>query len=167
MAGERSASTEKARSAEIVAVLCRASDLAMGLPLEHGLQSTLIAMRLGQRLGIDAQTASDTYYACLVFHAGCTADAEVASELFGTDNALLTEFVPVMFGTRRDTMAGVMRALASGRCAVGPRRPDGSPTAERGSTSQAPYRRRVPGGADVEQAARRAAPGTGAVRLPH
>lgn len=113
MARERPASTEKARSAEIVAVLCLASDLAMGFPLEHGLQSTLIAMRLGQRLEIDAETASDAYYACLLFHAGCTADAEVASEVFGTDNALLTEFVPVMFGTRRDTMGGVMRALAS------------------------------------------------------
>jgi len=113
MVGELSASTDKARSAEIVAALCLASDLAMGLPLEHGLESTLIAMRLGQRLGIDAETGSDTYYACLLFHAGCTADAEVASELFGADNALLTEFVPVMFGPRRDTMGGVMRALAS------------------------------------------------------
>jgi hypothetical protein len=67
MAWERSASTETARSAEIVAALCLASDLAMGLPLEHGLESTLIAMRIGQRLGIDAETASDTYYACLLF----------------------------------------------------------------------------------------------------
>ncbi|MDQ3642453.1 MAG: hypothetical protein M3450_13560 [Actinomycetota bacterium] len=113
MAEERSATTDKVRSAEIVAALCLASDLAMGLPLEHGLQSTLIAMRLGQRLEIDAETASDTYYACLLFHAGCTADAEAASDLFGTDNSLLTEFVPVMFGTRRDTIGGVMRALAS------------------------------------------------------
>jgi HD-GYP domain-containing protein (c-di-GMP phosphodiesterase class II) len=113
MAGEIPASTEKARSAEIVAALCLASDLAMGFPLEHGLESTLIAMRIGQRLDIDAETASETYYACLLFHAGCTADAEDASELFGADDALLTEFVPAMFGTRRDTMAGVMRALAS------------------------------------------------------
>lgn len=113
MAGELSASTDRARSAEIVAALCLASDLAMGLPLEHGFESTLIAMRLGERLGIDVETASDTYYACLLFHAGCTADAEAASDLFGTDNSLLTEFVPVMFGTRRDTMGGVMRALAS------------------------------------------------------
>lgn len=115
MACEGAAGTEKVRSAEIVAALCLASDLAMGLPLEHGLESTLVAMRLGQRLGVDAETASDTYYACLLFHAGCTADAEVASELFGSDTALLTEFLPVMFGARRETMAGVMRALASPR----------------------------------------------------
>lgn len=104
---------QKVRSAEIVAALCLASDLAMGFPLEHGLESTLVAMRLAQRLGVDADTASDTYYACLLFHAGCTADAEVAAEVFGSDTALLTEFLPVMFGAPRETMAGVMRALAS------------------------------------------------------
>src|SRR5687767_4488391 len=100
MASERTAAGGTVRSAEIVAALCLATDLAMGLPLEHGLQSTVVAMRLGERLGIDAETASDTYYACLLFHAGCTADAEVASEVFGADHALLTEFLPVMFGTR-------------------------------------------------------------------
>ncbi len=113
MASEHAAGTQKVRSAEIVAAMCLASDLAMGLPLEHGLERTLVAMRLGERLGIDADTASDTYYACPLFHAGCTADAEVAAELFGSDRALVTEFLPVMFGAPRETMAGVMRALAS------------------------------------------------------
>lgn len=75
MATNGAARSEKVRSAEIVAALCLASDLAMGFPLEHGLESTLVAMRLAERLGIDAETSSDTYYACLLFHAGCTADA--------------------------------------------------------------------------------------------
>ena len=39
-------------------------------------------MRLGERLGVDAETASQTYYACLLFYVGCTADAEVAADLF-------------------------------------------------------------------------------------
>jgi HD-GYP domain-containing protein (c-di-GMP phosphodiesterase class II) len=113
MAGVDAVRSEQVRSAEIVAALCLASDLAMGLPLEHGLSSALVAMRLGELLGIDAETASDAYYACLLFHPGCTADAEIAMELFGSDHALLTEFVPVMFGSRRETMAGVMRGLAT------------------------------------------------------
>lgn len=113
MARDGSAGGEAIRASEIVAALCLASDLAMGLPLEHGLESTLVAMRLGQRLGIDAETASDTYYACLLFHAGCTADAEVAADLFGSDTALLHEFLPVMFGSPRESVAGVMRALAT------------------------------------------------------
>jgi HD-GYP domain-containing protein (c-di-GMP phosphodiesterase class II) len=103
---------EQVRAAELIAALCLATDLGTGLPFEHGLHSTLFAMRLGERLGIDSETASQTYYACLLFYAGCTADAEIAAELFD-DGALATHFAPVMFGSRRETMAGIMRALAT------------------------------------------------------
>ena len=42
----RPESGEQVRTAEIVAALCLATDLGMGFPFEHGLQSTLIAIRL-------------------------------------------------------------------------------------------------------------------------
>jgi HD-GYP domain-containing protein (c-di-GMP phosphodiesterase class II) len=96
-----------------MATLSLATDLGTRLPLEHGLQSTLFAMRLSERLGVDSDTAAQTYYACLLFHIGCTADADIAAETFGDDAALTRHFFPVMFGSRREMMAGVMRALAS------------------------------------------------------
>jgi hypothetical protein len=98
--GESSSSGDQVRTAEVIAALCLATDLGMGLPLEHGLQSTLVAMRLGERLGVDDETASQIYYACLLFYIGCTADAEISAELF-EDGALLTHFTPVKFGTTR------------------------------------------------------------------
>jgi HD-GYP domain-containing protein (c-di-GMP phosphodiesterase class II) len=98
--------------AEVIASLCLATDLGIGLPLEHGLQSTLIAMRLADRLGVAPDVASQTYYGCLLFYIGCTADAEISAELFA-EGALLTHFTPVMFGSRPQTLAGIMRALAS------------------------------------------------------
>ena len=52
--------TERVRAAEVIAVLSLATDLGIGVPLEHGLQSTLVAMRLGERLGVDPDTASQT-----------------------------------------------------------------------------------------------------------
>jgi pimeloyl-ACP methyl ester carboxylesterase len=61
------------------------------------------------RLGVDPTTASQTYYACLLTYSGCTADAEIAAELFG--GGATTHVVPVMFGSQREMMAGVMRAL--------------------------------------------------------
>lgn len=94
----------------MIAALSLATDLGTGLPLEHGLQSTLIAMRLGEQLGIDAETASQTYYACLLFYVGCTADAEIAADLFAGD--LHASFTPVMFGSRAELVRGLMRALA-------------------------------------------------------
>src|SRR6185503_17968486 len=102
---------ERVHAAEVMAALCLATDLSIGLPFEHGLRSTLIAMRLGQHLGIDVEVASQTYYACLLFYAGCTADAELSAELFPDPAALLTHFGPVMFGSQLETLGGIMRAL--------------------------------------------------------
>lgn len=102
----------RVRAAEVVAALSLATDLGIGLPLEYGLQSTLFAMRLGQRLGVDAGTASQTYYACLLFYVGCTATAELASEIFGADHALTTYATPVRFGSQPQMMAGMLRAVA-------------------------------------------------------
>ena len=45
----REPGNDQVRAAEIVAALCLATDVGMGFPLEHGLQSTLIAMRLCER----------------------------------------------------------------------------------------------------------------------
>src|SRR6266487_7187782 len=103
---------ERVRAAEVIGALWLATDFAIGLPLEHGLQSTLFAMRLGARLGIDAETASQTYYACLLFYVGCTADAQTSSEIFPDDTALTRYFTPAMFGSRAEVTAGIMRALA-------------------------------------------------------
>jgi len=100
---------EQVRSAELVAALCLATDLGMGFPFEHGLHTTLIAMRLGDRLGVDRAMASQTYYACLLSHAGCTTDAHVTAEIFG--DSLTTHFNPVMYGSGREMLSGLLRAL--------------------------------------------------------
>jgi HD-GYP domain-containing protein (c-di-GMP phosphodiesterase class II) len=81
-------------------------------PLEYGLHSTLIAMRLGERLGIDPETASQTYFGCLLFYVGCTAGAEVEARIFGEDHALTTYGTPSRFGSRPEMMAGLLRAVA-------------------------------------------------------
>jgi hypothetical protein len=40
-------------------------------------------MRLADRLGVDRENVSQTYYACLLAHSGCTTDAHVTPEVFG------------------------------------------------------------------------------------
>ena len=51
---------DSVRAAEVIAALCLATDLGMAFPFEHGLHTTLIAMRLADRLGVDRRTASET-----------------------------------------------------------------------------------------------------------
>jgi len=100
---------EEVRTAELIAALCLATDLGMAFPFEHGLHTTLIAMRLADKLGIDRPSASQTYYACLLSHAGCTTEAHVAAEIFG--GSLTTNLNPVMYGSGLDVIKGLLRAL--------------------------------------------------------
>jgi len=109
---ESSAVRDQVRTAEVVASLCLATDLGMGFPFEHGLHSTLCAVRLAERLGVNAETASQVYYGCLLSYSGCTVDADIVSETF-PDGALLRHFTPVMFGTPAQSLIGIMRALAN------------------------------------------------------
>ncbi len=101
--------TERVRAAEVIASLCLATDLGMGLPFTHGLQSTLFAARLGERLGIDQETSRHAYYTCLLFHAGCTTDAEIAADIFG--GPMVEHSVPVMFASQPAMLAGLLRSL--------------------------------------------------------
>jgi len=83
-------------------------------------RSTLFAMRLAERLGVDTETASQTYYACLLQHVGCTADLHVKAEIIGEPAAFMQHFMPVWFGSQRE----IVRAVASRRslrrrCGVG------------------------------------------------
>jgi HD-GYP domain-containing protein (c-di-GMP phosphodiesterase class II) len=96
----------------VIAALSLATDLGIGVPLEYGLHSTLLAMRLADRLNVDARTATQTYFACQLFYVGCTADADVAAELFGGDDALTAYATPNRFGSRAQAAAGILRAIA-------------------------------------------------------
>ena len=91
----------------------------MGFPFEHGLLTTVIAMRLADRLGVDHETAVQTFYGSLLSHAGCTTDAHLAAEVFG--GSLTEHLNPVMYGDSRGVMAGLIRALPD-PLATGPAR---------------------------------------------
>jgi HD-GYP domain-containing protein (c-di-GMP phosphodiesterase class II) len=100
---------EEVRAAEVIGALCLATDLGMGFPFEHGLRATLVAMRLCERLGVDAETAAQTYYASLLAYSGCTADAEVLSRIYA--GSLTAQLTPRMMGSRREAVVGIARAL--------------------------------------------------------
>lgn len=144
---DSSSDQEEVRAAELIAALCLATDLGIELPFEHGLHSTLVAMRLAERLGVDSETAAQTYYGCLLFHAGCTANAEITAELFD-DGALVTHFTPVMFGMPRQMLGGIVRALAGQE-----RAPPGRAlqVARRLPQAVRAYRRNLAAGCEVAQ----------------
>ena len=98
------------RTAELVGSLSLATDLAMGLPLEHGLESAVIATRLARRLTVDDETASQAYYGSLLYYVGCTVDADISAELFpwGT---MLENFNPAIYGSSGEVIRGIVRSI--------------------------------------------------------
>ena len=148
--GAPSSDGDQVRTAELLAALSLVTDLARRFPLEHGLHSTLVAMRLCDRLGVDESTARDTFYGCLLFYVGCTADAEVAAEFF--DEGALGRYVdPVLFGSRPQAIAGLVHALAGTGNTPGPGRPGGPASAAGRHGSPATPTGHLRGGPEAER----------------
>ena len=62
------------RLAEAAGVLALATDLAMGQPLEHGLHTALLAVRVAEAMGLSEDDQAAVFYGCCdVFRAGARA----------------------------------------------------------------------------------------------
>ena len=95
---------EGLRLAELMAALSLATDLGMGQPMEQALRTCLIAVSLGDRLGLSRDELSEVYYVALLRFLGCTADAhEFAAMVGGDDISMRAAIAPVLGGTRNDS----------------------------------------------------------------
>ena len=65
--------------AELVAAMSLAVDLGMGLPTEHVLRQTLIALRLGESEDLSDKERAGVYYVSLLAWVGCVADSELGA----------------------------------------------------------------------------------------
>lgn len=65
---------EGLRLAEVLGALSLATDLGVGQPLEQALRTCLIALQIGERLGLNTEDLSDVYYVSLLRFLGCTAE---------------------------------------------------------------------------------------------
>jgi HD-GYP domain-containing protein (c-di-GMP phosphodiesterase class II) len=103
--------TPTIRLAELIAALSLATDLGMGQPLEHALCSCVLAMRLGEALGLNESELRQVYYLALLHHLGCTADTYRMAALFGDEIALRTDIAGVDTGHLPQVLGIVVRYL--------------------------------------------------------
>ena len=75
------------RLAELVAGFSLATDLGLGQPMEHLLRAWLIAARLGDRMGLEAEDRRSLYYVATLGWVGCVADTPEVAAWFGDDIA--------------------------------------------------------------------------------
>lgn len=75
------------RLSEVLAALSHALDITEGQPRGHAERTCLIAMRVAQQIGLDAQARSSLFHAALLKDAGCSSNAAKVAHLYGADDA--------------------------------------------------------------------------------
>ena len=100
---------DRLRLAELLSALSLATDLGMGQPLEHGLRTAIIAVRLAERLGLDNDERAAVYYVSLLRFAGCTAESHLDAGVFGDEIAARRELTRTMFASRGELLVTALR----------------------------------------------------------
>ena len=96
------------RLSEVISALSYALDVTEGQPMGHAVRSCAIGMRVGEEIGLDAETRSSLFYALLLKDAGCSSNAARLSALFGADD----------FELKRDSQADRTTSTRASRCAT-------------------------------------------------
>lgn len=105
----------RVRLAELAAAISLFTDLGTGQPQEQAARSCVVAMRLADHLMFSAVDRVAAYYATLLRFLGCVADAHEEAILGGGDELrLFAALAPTIMGSRREELAGVLRAVGAG-----------------------------------------------------
>jgi HD-GYP domain-containing protein (c-di-GMP phosphodiesterase class II) len=83
-----SSARDRVGLAELVALLSLGTDLGLGQPMEHMIRACLIALRMGERLGLTESERGVVYYSGLLAWVGCHTDAYEQAKWFGDDTTL-------------------------------------------------------------------------------
>jgi HD-GYP domain-containing protein (c-di-GMP phosphodiesterase class II) len=101
------------RLAELMGVFSVAADTGMGMPLDHGLRSATIAVRLSEVAGLPAQARSDAYYLALLRYIGCTSDSDIAANVMGDEIAMRGRMYGADWTVPTDFIRRIARALGA------------------------------------------------------
>jgi HD-GYP domain-containing protein (c-di-GMP phosphodiesterase class II) len=85
--------TSGIRLAELMASLSIATDIGMGQPLEFAMQTCLVAVRLGERLGLSEDELRAVYYQSLLRYIGCNAETRLLAAVFGDELLLRKDII--------------------------------------------------------------------------
>lgn len=102
------------RLAELLAVLSFGLDLGLNQPMEHVLRTSLIALDLGELVGMDERQQRSAYYSAFLSWIGCHVDAYEQAKWFGDDLALKRDIRRVDM-TGLNSVAFVVAHVGAGR----------------------------------------------------
>lgn len=88
-------------------------DLGFGQPMEHVLRQSLIALRLGEAIGLSEDERCDVYYTALLVNVGCHTDAHEQAKWLGDDIAMKSAKYDHELGSAAGALA-MVRMIGSG-----------------------------------------------------
>lgn len=107
--------TGRLRLTELLASLSLATDLGTGQPLGHGLRTCLLAVRLAEQLGCDAEGLRSVQQVSLLRFVGCTADASETAQAVGGDEISFNATMAfVLNGASAEPLVPMWRAVGPG-----------------------------------------------------
>lgn len=83
--------------------------------MQYALRSSVLAVHLGEALGLSEEDLTDAYYLALLRFAGCTADAPLAAAAFGDELAIGTWTATVVTGRPTEVLAAMVRRFGEDR----------------------------------------------------
>ncbi|MBI4198614.1 MAG: HD domain-containing protein [Chloroflexi bacterium] len=110
----RDVNTSEVRLAELIAALSLATDLGMGQPMDHALRRCLIAVRLGEALGLSDHDVGDVYYVGLVCSVGCTIKLQEFAPWFQDELTAAAQAAMLDPGERMGALTFVLRRVGQG-----------------------------------------------------
>jgi HD-GYP domain-containing protein (c-di-GMP phosphodiesterase class II) len=100
----------------ILGALSLAGDLGMGRPLEHGVRTAYLSIRLADQLALDDAARGNALYVSLLHGIGCVADAHDMARTFASDEiALKSEAALVDDDDSRALLGMLLRHAGRGR----------------------------------------------------
>ena len=106
--------TAGVRLAELIAALSLATDLGSGQPMERALRRCLLAVALGEALGLGDDELGTVYYVALLQYVGCTTDAHELASVWGDEVAAGDWFAGIGSGEPPEVLAAMLRHLGAG-----------------------------------------------------
>ncbi len=104
-------SSSNLRLAELIAALSLATDLGVGQPLEYALRSCVLAVRLGEALGLGESDLRGAYYQALLRYIGCNAETSLMAAIVGDELAFRSDFAPLYYGHRSEAFGLMIRSI--------------------------------------------------------
>ena len=103
--------SSEVRLAELTVALSIATDLGMGQPINYALCSSILAVRLGEKLKLSDADLRDVYYYALLRYIGCNAETPALAAIVGDEMTMRQGIATADNAHINEVMSAITRSI--------------------------------------------------------